>query len=650
MEDKIVNLKIKADLQPVKKGLEDVKKGTEDIGQASSLATSKIDSLTGGAISGFKGMFSGLTTVAAGFTTVGGAIALSGLGLLVLVIASVTAAFKGSEEGQNKFAKIMSVIGVVTGNLIDVLASLGEKIISVFESPRQSLISFGNLLKENVTNRINGLLELLPAIGKAIKLAFAGEFEKAGTVAFNAVSKVTTGIENTTSKLKGLVKGTQAYIAEQQREMKLGAQVADMRAKSDLIDRKLLVDRAKMESKISDLKLKSRDIDNNSAQQRAKFLQEATKIEDSLLLREQESLSLKFQAQKTENTFSRTNKENADKEAQAQANLSNIETRRNDNKKATLRELNRVNKEIRGQEKLEASEKQKVVDEANKVRTDAAKKVSDETKAAQKKSSEEANAIKTALEQSQETPAQKENREFLEKKTSLEANNLSVELLEKVHQENLNKITTDSFAKDAELAIKKTADNKAENDKRIADDKAVTDAKLAILNSELNNASAAIELAKGLFGKNKALQKAALIAESAIGVAKIIINTQAANAAAKLKYALLPGGQVLSAAEIISNKIGAGIGIASNIAATAKGLSALGGGSAPGGSVGGGGGGGTPTPAAPAFNVIGASPTNQLAQTIGRQNDIPIKTYVVSGEMTTAQALDRNIVKSATLG
>ena len=53
---------------------------------------------------------------------------------------------------------------------------------------------------------------------------------------------------------------------------------------------------------------------------------------------------------------------------------------------------------------------------------------------------------------------------------------------------------------------------------------------------------------------------------------------------------------------------------------------------------------------APAFNVVGASGTNQLAQAIGQQNQKPIKAFVVSNEVTNAQALDRNIVESASLG
>lgn len=47
----------------------------------------------------------------------------------------------------------------------------------------------------------------------------------------------------------------------------------------------------------------------------------------------------------------------------------------------------------------------------------------------------------------------------------------------------------------------------------------------------------------------------------------------------------------------------------------------------------------------PNFNIVGNNPVNQLAQ-LGAQ---PIQAYVVSGEVTTAQSLDRNRIKNATL-
>ena len=56
------------------------------------------------------------------------------------------------------------------------------------------------------------------------------------------------------------------------------------------------------------------------------------------------------------------------------------------------------------------------------------------------------------------------------------------------------------------------------------------------------------------------------------------------------------------------------------------------------------------TSAAPTFNVVGASGTNQLAETIAGKQNSPLKAFVVSKEVSTAQEMDRNIVQSASIG
>ena len=67
-------------------------------------------------------------------------------------------------------------------------------------------------------------------------------------------------------------------------------------------------------------------------------------------------------------------------------------------------------------------------------------------------------------------------------------------------------------------------------------------------------------------------------------------------------------------------------------------------------SVGGGGSAVPPTPSAPpAFNIVGQSETNQLADAIGSQASEPVRAYVVSNDVTTAQGLERNIVEGATI-
>ena len=213
----------------------------------------------------------------------------------------------------------------------------------------------------------------------------------------------------------------------------------------------------------------------------------------------------------------------------------------------------------------------------------------------------------------------------------------------------------DGFAQtDIDRAKKISEETELLGLKKVADAKAVADAEAAIRQGNLNNVGAGFALLGQLAGKNKALQSAALIGESAVGIAKTVINTQAANSAAVLKYALIPGGFALAAAEKSINNIGAGISIATNIAATAKGLSQLkGGGSAPSGGSLGGRGGGSSAPSAPSlppsFNVVGASDTNQLASAIGGQSQEPVKAYVVSGDVTSAQSMDRNIVEGASI-
>lgn len=88
--------------------------------------------------------------------------------------------------------------------------------------------------------------------------------------------------------------------------------------------------------------------------------------------------------------------------------------------------------------------------------------------------------------------------------------------------------------------------------------------------------------------------------------------------------------------------------IAGNIAKAKKLLGSGGGVTTP--SISSAGGGAGSAPAAPQFNVVGASSTNQLAQSIGQNQNQPIKAYVVAGDVTTQQGLTRNIVNTATIG
>ena len=68
------------------------------------------------------------------------------------------------------------------------------------------------------------------------------------------------------------------------------------------------------------------------------------------------------------------------------------------------------------------------------------------------------------------------------------------------------------------------------------------------------------------------------------------------------------------------------------------------------GGFGGGGGSAAPaTPSPPSFNVVGASAGNQIAEAIAGNEQKPVKAFVVSREVTSAQELDRNAVRDASI-
>ena len=52
---------------------------------------------------------------------------------------------------------------------------------------------------------------------------------------------------------------------------------------------------------------------------------------------------------------------------------------------------------------------------------------------------------------------------------------------------------------------------------------------------------------------------------------------------------------------------------------------------------------------APAFNIVGGSGTNQLADTIAEASNKPSRSYVVSSDVTTAQELERKTVADASI-
>jgi hypothetical protein len=216
-----------------------------------------------------------------------------------------------------------------------------------------------------------------------------------------------------------------------------------------------------------------------------------------------------------------------------------------------------------------------------------------------------------------------------------------VKLLEKELAAELVKIQDDANKQ-------KTANLKAETDKQKAIDDAALQAKKSIIASEIDAAKGLVDLLGGLGEKNKKIQKAALIANAALSIAEIINNTNVGGS----KEVATKGVLGLSTSALLYIKMATSI--ASVVAATAKGLSALGGGSVtpPSNTGGGGGGGGTSTTAvAPVSgpNLFGNANTGSQVNAGGGSNNITVTAIVSETEITASQQHINNIQQNSVL-
>jgi hypothetical protein len=210
---------------------------------------------------------------------------------------------------------------------------------------------------------------------------------------------------------------------------------------------------------------------------------------------------------------------------------------------------------------------------------------------------------------------------------------------------------------------KKIADIKTFNDeldlknaeeaakKQIEIEKYLNDTKLAIKTTYLNSASETVNALKTLAGGNEELQAAALIAESAISIAKMIIANNAANVAIVAQGASLAivsgGASVAAAASLVTaNNISTAIGVAATIAATGAGLSAIGKSGAPSG----GGGGNVTAPSAPRIpQSITGTRLGGNSQVTTTGDSTVGKVIVVETDITNTQDKVKNIIRKATI-
>jgi len=597
MEKIIVELEAKTD--KALKGIDGVAKSVEKLNKTTTESNKDT-------AKSLKEVEKSSSLAAKGVRRIGNAIKAAGIGLAIAAFATLKEIFMQNQKAADFFNTTFEVLSIAFNDFVGFVIDNGTKVTdffkAIFDDPLESVKQLGASIKANIVERFESFLDTLGYIASAVKKVFSGDFAGALEDAKNAGKEyvdVLTGVNDSFDKGVEIVKSsTEAisnYASETIKAAKGNVELAKSAELAAVLNQGLVEKYDRQAEQLRQI----RDDESKSIEERIKANEELALVLDEQEKAMKENAAIAVASAAAELSKNKENielqkayQEALNEQAAIEAQITGFRSEQQTNTNSLLREQKEIMNEIALFGKSERDRERLELEqqfEANKLLIE------------------------------------KEITDVAEKKERL----LAAETDYKTKLAEVNK----TFAAE-DLAIQTTLEESKQNIRMLA----------------VNNVAKGFALLGQLAGKNKALQAAAIVGENAIGIAKQVISTRAANAAVTAKYALIPGGLALAKVEKTLNNVSLGLGIASSVASTTKALSALkaGGSASSGGSQGG----SVPTGASapPSFNVVGASDTNQLASAIGGQSQQPVQAYVVANDVTTAQSMDRNIIDDASLG
>lgn len=271
-------LKVSADTTEVTKGIENVEDSVKGTDAAVGGLTNQLDKMTGGAVTGFRNFAKGVKTGVLGLKTFKVALAATGIGLLLVAFGALASYFTSTKKGAEQLKVATAALGAIFDVLRDRVSKMGEALFEAISNPKETIIAIGKLIKENLINRFEGLLEFIPAVGKAISLALKGKFSEAGKVAADATGKMVLGVESVTDVVEKAGEAVAGLTEEITKEAQAAADLqAAMNALKDE-ERDFIKVRAETNKQIAEARLLAED-ETLSVQQRLVALQRAVDLE-----------------------------------------------------------------------------------------------------------------------------------------------------------------------------------------------------------------------------------------------------------------------------------------------------------------------------------------------------------------------------------
>ena len=204
IEKKII---LEADVKDAVKQVDELKQGVKDTDKAA------VDSKKG-----FDKMKGGVSAVGLAFKALG-------IGLIVAAFVKLKDMLGQNQVIMDKVSVVTEAMGFVFQKVVNFAVELGTKMTKAFTDPKQAIADLWTALKENIVDRIQGLIDTFGALGKVIKGVFSKDLDlmKEGLAdAKTGMIQLATGmteveqtefaetIKNTVTELK---KGTAEAIA-----------------------------------------------------------------------------------------------------------------------------------------------------------------------------------------------------------------------------------------------------------------------------------------------------------------------------------------------------------------------------------------------------------------------------------------------------
>ena len=579
-----LNLEVKSNIKSVTQDTDKMADSLQDVNQEAKEGIGNF-TMMGVSLNGVKAAMGKIIPMAKTmFGTIKAGMISTGIGALVVAFGTLAAWFTKTKQGAEQLSVIFTAVGAAVSVIIDRVSKFGG--------------GLAKILSGNITGGLTDMKNSFKAIGIEILIDTA---------------------------LAAALQQQLVTLTDAERE--LNVETAQRRAEIEQL-KMIAEDLTKTEEERLDAAKKAFDIENNLLNQRVDLAEKAVDIQQS------------------QNNLNESMAEDLDALAEKEIALANIQGESATKQIELNNKINAIEAEAKAKRQAAHTERLAQIAELEKAELDrisAVKKAQEDASVAEGNAFEaRANRIGVLREENYLNEIS-DLQLRAEEKLRLEKENWedSLELVQPRLEEEL--LIRESFR------IKEEALRKQRDDREIADEQAVANAKARIRDANINNISAGISLVKSLAGENKGIMASAIIAENAMGIARTIISTQASNAAVAAEGAALAipslGASATAAIGLIaSNNISMGISIAASVAATAKGLSALGAGGATGGGAGAGAGAPRASSAPPAPQMMSGS-----FELTGGVEPEPLQAYVVSDDITNSQNALEIIRRRATI-